>query len=74
MFDLYFRQVDDMLYLANAPMPPMVHDEVMKNIGSLENRGWEFELGGDIVRSKNFRYTSTLRLSHNKTTGSSSTK
>ena len=56
-----------MLYLANAPMPPMVHDEVMKNIGSLENRGWEFELGGDIVRSKNFRYTSTLRLSHNKT-------
>ena len=24
-------------------------------------------LGGDIVRSKNFRYTSTLRLSHNKT-------
>ena len=66
-FDLYFRQVDDMLYLANAPMPPMVHDEVMKNIGSLENRGWEFELGGDIVRSKNFRYTSTLRLSHNKT-------
>ena len=66
-FDLYFRQVDDMLYLANAPMPPMVHDEVMKNIGSLENKGWEFELGGDIVRSKNFRYTSTLRLSHNKT-------
>ena len=64
-FDLYFRQVDDMLYLANAPMPPMVHDEVMKNIGSLENRGWEFELGGDIVRSKNFRYTSTLRLSPN---------
>ncbi len=49
------------------PMPPMVHDTVMKNIGSLENKGWEFELGGDIVRSKNFRYTSTLRLSHNKT-------
>ena len=44
-FDLYFRQVDDMLYLANAPMPPMVHDEVMKNIGSLENRGWGVRTG-----------------------------
>lgn len=55
-----------MLYEVNAPMPPMVHDTVMKNIGSLENKGWEFELGGDIVRSKNFRYTSSLRLSHNK--------
>ena len=32
-FDLYFRQVDDMLYSVNAPMPPMVHDTVMKNIG-----------------------------------------
>ena len=66
-FDLYYRQVNDMLYNVNAPMPPMVHDTVMKNSGSLENRGWEFELGGDIVRSKNFRYTSSVRLSHNKT-------
>ena len=66
-FDLYYRQVNDMLYNVNAPMPPMVHDTVMKNIGSLENRGWEFDLGGDIVRSKNFRYTSSVRLSHNKT-------
>lgn len=66
-FDLYYRQVNDMLYNVNAPMPPMVHDTVMKNIGSLENRGWEFELGGDIVRSKSFRYTSSVRLSHNKT-------
>ncbi len=66
-FDLYYRQVNDMLYNVNAPMPPMVHDTVMKNIGSLENRGWEFELGGDIVHSKNFRYTSSVRLSHNKT-------
>ena len=65
-FDIYHRKVDDMLYEVNAPMPPMVHDTVMKNIGSLENKGWEFELGGDIVRSKNFRYTSSLRLSHNK--------
>ena len=66
-FDLYYRQGNDMLYNVNAPKPPMVHDTVMKNIGSLENRGWEFELGGDIVRSKNFRYTSSVRLSHNKT-------
>ena len=66
-FDLYYRQVNDMLYNVNAPMPPMVHDTVMKNIGSLENRGWEFELAGDIVRSKNLRYTSSVRLPPNKT-------
>lgn len=65
-FDVYHRKVDDMLYSVNAPMPPMVHDKIMKNIGSLENKGWEFELGGDIVRRKDFRYSSSLRLSHNK--------
>ncbi|WP_295936073.1 SusC/RagA family TonB-linked outer membrane protein [uncultured Alistipes sp.] len=65
-FDVYKRQVDDMLYKANAPMPPMVHKTIMKNIGSLENSGWEFEIGGDIVRKKNFTYTSSLRFSHNK--------
>ena len=80
-FDIYHRKVDDMLYEVNAPMPPMVHDTVMKNIGSLENKGWEFELGGDIVRSKNFRYTSSLpcRITRAKssvwaTTATSSTR
>lgn len=66
-FDIYQRKVDDMLYNVNAPMPPMVYDKIMKNIGSLENKGWEFEIGGDIVRKKNFLYASTIRVSHNET-------
>lgn len=66
-FDWYLRNVSDMLYEVNAPMPPMVHDKIMKNIGNLQNRGWEFEIGGDIVRNKDFRYSSSIRLSHNTT-------
>ena len=64
-FDIYDRQVKDMLYEVNAPMPPMVHKTIMKNIGSLQNRGWEFEIGGDIVNNKNFKYSTTMRFSHN---------
>lgn len=64
-FDIYSRKVNDMLYEVNAPMPPMVYDKIMKNVGRLENKGWEFELGGDIVRKKNFTYSSTIRVSHN---------
>ena len=66
-FDCYRRKVSDMLYEVNAPMPPMVHETVMKNIGNIQNTGWEFEVGGDIVRKKDFRYSSTIRLSHNTT-------
>lgn len=65
-FDWYVRKVSDMLYEVNAPMPPMVHKTVMKNIGNLRNTGWEFELGADAVRTDRFNYSTTLRLSQNK--------
>jgi TonB-linked SusC/RagA family outer membrane protein len=66
-FDWYVRNVSDMLYNINAPQPPMVHETIMKNIGNLQNKGWEFELGGDVVQSKNFTYSSVMRLSRNTT-------
>ncbi|WP_235016815.1 SusC/RagA family TonB-linked outer membrane protein [Bacteroides faecalis] len=66
-FDWYVRNVSDMLYSVNAPQPPMVHETIMKNIGNLQNKGWEFEIGGDIVRTKDFNYTSSMRFSKNKT-------
>ncbi len=66
-FDWYHRQVDDMLFEVAAPVPPMVYDTVMKNIGSLTNTGWEFELTGNIFQMKDFDWTSTARVSHNTT-------
>ncbi|MBK5720025.1 SusC/RagA family protein, partial [Dysgonomonas sp. Marseille-P4677] len=35
------------------------------NAGDLENKGWEFEIGGDIVRGKDFNYSTTMRFSNN---------
>lgn len=64
-FDYYIRRVDDMLFEVPAPQPPMVYTTIMANAGSLTNKGWEVELTGQIVKSKNFNYSSTLRLSHN---------
>jgi TonB-linked SusC/RagA family outer membrane protein len=65
-FDAYKRKADKLLFEVDAPQPPMVHATIMKNIGSLENKGWEFEVGGDIVRKKDFTYSSTMRFSQNK--------
>ena len=64
-FDYYIRKVDDMLFEVPAPQPPMVFGTIMKNAGTLTNRGWEFELTGQIIKSKDLNYSSTLRLSHN---------
>ena len=43
----------------------MVYETIMRNVGSLTNKGWEFELNGHIIKSKDFNYHSTIRLSHN---------
>ncbi|GAA6528747.1 SusC/RagA family TonB-linked outer membrane protein [Segatella asaccharophila] len=66
-FDWYYRRVKDLLYEVNAPVPPMSYTTIMKNIGNLMNRGWEFEVGADVIRNKDFKYSSTLRFSHNTT-------
>lgn len=66
--DFYKRFVNGMLYEASVSQPPYVYPKMQKNVGNLENIGFEAEVTGDIVRKKDFNYTATLRVSHNKTT------
>ena len=66
-FDLYKRKVNDMLYEINVPTPPNPTEKMYKNIGNLQNTGWEIELGADIVRSKDWNYSTSINLSHSET-------
>lgn len=65
--DVYRRKVDGMIYSVKVPQPPFTQDSQYQNIGNMENKGWELEIGGDIVRTKDWTYTSSINLSHNKT-------
>lgn len=64
-FDLYQRKVEGMLYEIAVPVPPNVHKTTIMNTGDLENKGWEFEIGGTPVMNKDFNYSTSLRLSKN---------
>ena len=66
--DFYSRNVEGLIYEVNVPQPPYTQSKMYKNIGTLKNTGWEFEIGADIVRTKNWNYSSRLNLSHNSTT------
>jgi TonB-linked SusC/RagA family outer membrane protein len=66
-FDLYRRAIEGLIYSVEAPQPPNTESSMYKNIGTMENRGWELEIGGDVVRSDKWNYTTSLNLSHNKT-------
>ena len=39
---------------------------ILANVGSLRNRGWEFAITGNPIRSSNFNWNSTLNFSMNK--------
>ena len=64
-FDYYRRKIDNLIYKVKVPQPPYTQNTQWQNIGSMESKGWEFEVGGDVIRTKDFTWTSSLNLSHN---------
>lgn len=64
-FDIYKRKVDGMIYDISVSVPPNVHAKTTMNAGNLENKGWEFEVGGTPVHTKDWRYTTSMRFSQN---------
>ncbi|MDR0844373.1 MAG: SusC/RagA family TonB-linked outer membrane protein [Tannerella sp.] len=66
-FDLYRRNIEGLIYNVQVPQPPNTESEMYKNIGTMRNSGWEFEIGADVVRSRDWNYNTSLNLSHNET-------
>ncbi len=66
--DVYRRKVDDLIYSISVPQPPAVHDQTTMNTGNLENKGFEIEMTGVVVDTKDWNYTTTIKASHNVTT------
>jgi TonB-linked SusC/RagA family outer membrane protein len=64
-FDFYRRDVEGLIYETHNSKGE--HGVWYENIGTLENTGWEFEIGGVIVNNKDWKYTTKMNLSHNST-------
>lgn len=64
-FDYFIRNIDNLLYSVNVPQPPYTQHTQWQNIGKMQIKGWEFEVGGTPVKTKDFTWNSNLNLSHN---------
>ncbi len=64
-FDWYTRDIDHLLFEVDAPQPPYVSNTIWRNVGAMQNRGWEIELGGNAIQTKDFTWTPTINISHN---------
>jgi TonB-dependent starch-binding outer membrane protein SusC len=66
--EYYDKRTSDLLYNYSVPVPPYMFSTMMANVGTMQNKGVEIMLSGDILRSKNIRWTITANGSFNKNT------
>lgn len=64
--DLYDRTTKDLLFDYTAQIPPMIHDNIFANVGTMENKGIEVTLEASPVQSRDFSWKSTVTFSHNR--------
>ena len=62
----YDNKIDDLiLFIQQAPSGGLP-TSVPQNIGSMYNKGWEFDLKADVVKNENFTWNSGFNISLNK--------
>ena len=63
--DYFHRKTSDMLFKLSVA-PSLGYTSYYTNIGDMVNQGVEIELGGDIIRRKNFVWSLGLNMTHYK--------
>lgn len=64
-FDYYTRTTNDLLY--EVPIPSTSgYTSALSNVGKVGNKGFEFTIGGDIVKTQDFKLTASFNLTHNE--------
>lgn len=62
--DLYIKDTDNILY--NVPVTGLTGvTRIYSNIGKMKNKGFEIQLGVDIIRSKTLNWTADFNIGHN---------
>ncbi|MBR5820861.1 MAG: TonB-dependent receptor [Alistipes sp.] len=64
--DVFNRKTTDMLFSLAVPVEAGGYSSIMTNVGDMANRGIEIELGGDIIRKKDFVWSVNLNMTHYK--------
>ena len=63
--DYYVKKTSDLLLLLPVPSPTAVNTQ-LANVGSVQNKGIEIDLGATVVTNKNFNWESNFNISFNR--------
>ncbi len=62
----YDKRTTDMLYTYRVPTPPYLHPDMMANVGDMKNTGVELALNFNAIQTRNFNWSTSVTLAHNK--------
>ena len=65
-FDLYWRKTENLLNTVTAPAGTNFSNELLTNVGTLENRGFELTLTARPVVSRDWNWTINYNISYNR--------
>ena len=63
--EYYLKETEDMIQNVAAPLPNL-NNRITTNIGTMENRGVEIALGGDLIKSTDFTWTVNANATFNE--------
>ena len=67
--DHFINKNDDLVLQAQTPPSVGIPGNfIFKNIGTMENKGWEFSVNGDILRKKDFSWNVNFNITKTKNT------
>ncbi|MFS8616313.1 MAG: TonB-dependent receptor [Solitalea sp.] len=64
--EYYDKQTSDLLYTYQVPVPPNLYPDMLANVGSMSNKGFEIHLNTDAVRKQDFRWNISVNFARNK--------
>ncbi len=62
----YDKKTSDLLYTYSVPVPPYQYNTLLANVGDMDNKGIEAVLNIIPIQKKDFRWSLSLNLAHNK--------
>ena len=63
--EFYNKKTSDLIWTYPVSTTIYPYGWIDANVGEITNRGIEFSINADIIKTKDFRWNSTLNLSHN---------
>lgn len=63
--DFYIKKTKDLLATVSVPAGSNFSNQLISNVGSLENKGFELTLNADLIRSKDWNWTASFNIAYN---------